>query len=138
MVFSAASCLLPTMCVPLPPLCPQVFDEVANEVVLKHFRHYKTMLRDQVHVRIVGHQIVLSLRLLRQSHLNKLVRVVGVVTRRTQVFPQVQSVTFDCTHCKHSVGPFKQAEGAELRPELCIMCERTGSFRINQAATVYR
>ncbi|KAM3574659.1 hypothetical protein VYU27_003385 [Nannochloropsis oceanica] len=116
----------------------EVFDEVANEVVLKHYKHYKTMLRDEVHVRIVGHEIVLSLRLLRQSHLNKLVRVVGVVTRRTQVFPQIQSVTFDCANCKSSVGPFKQTEGAEIRPEMCTVCDRTGTFRINQAATVYR
>jgi len=111
---------------------------VANEVVLKHYKHYKTMLRDEVHVRIVGHEIVLSLRLLRQSHLNKLVRVVGVVTRRTQVFPQIQSVTFDCANCKSSVGPFKQTEGAEIRPEMCTVCDHTGTFRINQAATVYR
>jgi hypothetical protein len=40
---------------------------VANEVVLRHFRHYKNMLKDEVHVRIVGHDIVLSLRTLRQA-----------------------------------------------------------------------
>ncbi len=40
--------------------------QVANEVVLRHFRHYKNMLKDEVHVRIVGHDIVLSLRTLRQ------------------------------------------------------------------------
>jgi DNA replication licensing factor MCM2 len=116
----------------------EIFDEVANEVVLKQYRHYKAMLKDEVHVRIVGHEIVLSLRTLRQIHLHKLVRVVGVVTRRTQVFPQIQSVTFDCTHCKTSVGPFKQMEGAEIRPDMCTSCNRTGTFRINQAATVYR
>lgn len=41
--------------------------QVANEVVLRRFRHYKNMLKgDTVHVRIVGHDIVLSLRTLRQ------------------------------------------------------------------------
>jgi DNA replication licensing factor MCM2 len=71
-------------------------------------------------------------------HLNKLVRVVGVVTRRTQVFPQIQSVTFDCAHCKNTAGPFTQADGADIRPDQCGVCGRQGTFRLNQALTVYR
>lgn len=38
-------------------------------MVLRHFRHYKNMCKDDVHVRIVGHDIVLSLRTLRQARL---------------------------------------------------------------------
>jgi DNA replication licensing factor MCM2 len=65
-------------------------------------------------------------------HLNSLIRVVGVVTRRTQVFPQLQMVMFACQSCKRSVGPFKQTEGAEITPASCPHCHRNGPFRINQ------
>jgi hypothetical protein len=41
-----------------------------------------------------------------QGDLNSLIRVSGVVTRRTGVFPQVKSVVYDCVQCGASVGPF--------------------------------
>lgn len=31
-----------------------------------------------------------------------------------------------------------QAEGADIRPDTCSACERQGTFRLNQALTVYR
>jgi DNA replication licensing factor MCM2 len=67
-----------------------------------------------------------------QEHLDTLVRVVGVVTRRTQVFPQLQMVTFDCVGCGQVMGPYRQTEGADLRPASCTGCGRAGPFRINQ------
>lgn len=56
----------------------------------------------------------------------------------TQHQPQIQSVTFDCAHCKNTAGPFAVAEGADIRPDTCNVCERQNTFRLNQALTVYR
>jgi DNA replication licensing factor MCM2 len=67
-------------------------------------------------------------------HLNRLVRVVGVVTKRTQVFPQIKSVTYECTGCKGLMGPYDEEEGGGLmqRPDACTHCERNAPLRINQ------
>jgi len=58
--------------------CHRIFDEVANELVLslEHFPDYGE-IKDEVHVRIRDLPIVDTLRDLRQTHLNQLVRVNG-------------------------------------------------------------
>lgn len=47
------------------------------------------------------------LRDLRQSDLNSLIRVSGVVTRRTGVFPQMKAVAYDCGLCSAMLGPYR-------------------------------
>lgn len=41
-------------------------------------------------------------------HLGNLIKVTGVVTRRTGVFPQLKVVSFDCGRCGSTMGPFPQ------------------------------
>jgi DNA replication licensing factor MCM2 len=89
-----------------------------------------------MHVRIIDLPISDKLRDLRQGDLNNLVRVSGVVTRRTGVFPQLLSVAYDCGSCSAVVGPFK-VSGAEIRPDSCPNCSSRGPFRINQQRTHY-
>ncbi|KAH9248693.1 hypothetical protein BASA81_013627 [Batrachochytrium salamandrivorans] len=62
----------------------KIFDSVAMEVVLTGYEDYDK-IRSEIHVRITNLPIVEALRELRQSHLNTLVNVRGVVTRRTGV-----------------------------------------------------
>lgn len=77
-----------------------------------------------------------KLRDLRQGDLNNLVRVPGVVTRRTGVFPQMLSVVYDCTTCGRDIGPFR-LNGGDMKPEMCPYCEARGPFRVNQSKTKY-
>ena len=60
----------------------KIFDQVAMEVVLLHYPDYER-IHSEIHVRIFDLPVHYTLRQLRQSHLNCLVRVSGVVTRRT-------------------------------------------------------
>jgi DNA replication licensing factor MCM2 len=58
------------------------------------FPNYRAILGgEEVHVRIAALPILDNLRDLRHAHLGALVRVAGVVTRRTGVFPQVGART---------------------------------------------
>ena len=67
----------------------------------------------------------------RQAHLNKLVCTAGVVTRRTNVFPQLQRIKFDCTRCGYVLGPFFQNTGeAEVKPNSCPQCQGKGPFNV--------
>ncbi len=73
--------------------------------------------------------VVLGVR--RQAHLNKLVCTAGVVTRRTNVFPQLQRIKFDCTRCGYVLGPFFQNTGeAEVKPNSCPQCQGKGPFNV--------
>ena len=72
-----------------------------------------------------------------------LVRVEGVVTRRTGVFPQLQVVTFNCTKCHATTGAYTQntsssTNGGETKPTRCMECQSTGPFVVNSQQTVYR
>lgn len=71
----------------------------------------------------------------RQFHLNKLIRVTGVVTRRTGVFPQLQMVKYDCTKCGFLLGPFYQNTETEVKPNSCPQCQTKGGFEVRNFRT---
>lgn len=107
-----------------------IFDEVALEVILLAFPHY-TRIHAEVHVRITELPTSYTLRDLRQSHLDALVRVSGVVTRRSGVFPQLKYVKFDCGKCGEVLGPFFQDAASEIRISFCSACNGKGPFTVN-------
>ncbi|PFH56460.1 hypothetical protein XA68_16474 [Ophiocordyceps unilateralis] len=115
----------------------KLMDQVAMEVVLLQFSDYES-IRSEIHVRITDLPVHYTLRQLRQSHLNCLVRVSGVVTRRTGVFPQLKYVKFDCGKCGVTLGPFQQENNVEVKISFCQNCQSRGPFTINSEKTVYR
>ncbi|ORY56333.1 MCM2/3/5 family protein [Pseudomassariella vexata] len=115
----------------------KLFDDVAMDVVLLHYPDYER-IHQEIHVRIFDLPVHYTLRQLRQSHLNCLVRVSGVVTRRTGVFPQLKYVKFDCSKCGITLGPFQQESNAEVRITYCQSCQSRGPFTLNSEKTVYR
>jgi len=114
--------------------CPSamlpIFDEVALDVILLAFPHYMR-IHAEVHVRITELPTSYTLRDLRQSHLDALVRVSGVVTRRSGVFPQLKYVKFDCNKCGEVLGPFYQEAASEIRISFCSTCNSKGPFTVN-------
>src|SRR5689334_703411 len=71
---------------------------------------------------------------IRQLHLNCFVKVSGVVTRRTSVFPQLKYVKYDCTNCNFILGPYYQdssTTGMETKIGSCPECQSKGPFSIN-------
>ena len=115
----------------------KIFDNVAMEVVLLHYQDYER-IHAEIHVRISDLPTSFTLRDLRQSHLNALVRVSGVVTRRTGVFPQLKYVKFDCSKCGVTLGPFQQESNVEVKISYCQSCQSRGPFILNSEKTVYR
>lgn len=114
-----------------------IFDSVAMDAVLARWPEYST-IQDEVHVRITQLPIADSLRDLRHSHLNALIKVTGVVTRRTGVFPQLKLIRFNCAKCSNLVGPFVSNEATEVKPVSCPECQGSGPFILNQEETLYR
>lgn len=115
----------------------RIFDVVAMEVVELHYPHYAG-IHAEIHVRITDIPISSSLRDLRETHINRLIRVTGVVTRRTGVFPQLKYVKFDCAKCAATLGPFVQEANTEVRVSFCHNCKSRGPFILNSEKTLYR
>ncbi|KAL4080313.1 MCM2/3/5 family-domain-containing protein [Scleroderma yunnanense] len=114
-----------------------IFDEVALNAILVYYPSYER-IHSEVHVRIADLPLSSSLRDLRRSNLNTLVRVSGVVTRRSGVFPQLKYVKFDCRKCGAVLGPFYQDATKEVKVSYCPNCESKGPFPVNSEQTVYR
>jgi DNA replication licensing factor MCM2 len=115
----------------------KIFDQVAMDTTLIHYPDYEK-IHSEIHVRITDIPVQYTLRQLRQSHLNCLVRVGGVVTRRSGVFPQLKYVKFDCTKCGVTLGPFSQDSHVEVKISYCQNCQSKGPFTLNSEKTVYR
>ena len=67
----------------------------------------------------------------RQIHLNTMIRIGGVVTRRSGVFPQLQQVKYDCNKCGTILGPFFQNSYSEVKVGSCPECQSKGPFTVN-------
>ena len=60
-----------------------------------------------------------------------MIRVGGVVTRRSGVFPQLQQVKYDCHKCGAVLGPFFQNSYSEIKVGSCPECQSKGPFSVN-------
>lgn len=125
-----------------PTACLTIFDEATMQIVLRLFEEYDRIKPSGVHVRLTDYPSVDHLRDLRQCHLGTLVRVTGVITRRSGVFPQLQTVKYDCGRCGAILGPFIQdcnEAVSEMRIQVCPACNsRGGPFTVNITHTHYR
>lgn len=121
-----------------PTTMMELFDAEAMAVALTIFPDYANVHRE-VRVRITALPIVDSIRDLRQVHLNALIKVVGVVTRRTSVFPQLKIVKLTCIKCGHVNGPYHQKDNQKMNlTTRCIECQSNGPFNVNAQETIYQ
>ncbi|KAH9945695.1 MCM-domain-containing protein [Amylocystis lapponica] len=104
-----------------------IFDEVALTAILVYYPNYER-IHSEVHVRITDLPLSSSLRDLRRSNLNNLVRVSGVL----------KYVKFDCRKCGAVLGPFYQDSTREVKISYCPNCEGKGPFSVNSDQTIYR
>ena len=72
-----------------------VLNEVALEVTLELFPDY-SQIHNIIYARIKELPVEDKLRDLRQIHLNALIKIRGVVTKRTGVFPEYSRIFYRC------------------------------------------
>ncbi|GMI78597.1 MINICHROMOSOME MAINTENANCE 2 [Hibiscus trionum] len=115
----------------------EVMEDVAQRVVFDLHPNYRN-IHQKIYVRITNFPIYDQIWDLRQIHLNNLVRIGGVVTRCSGVFPQLQQVKYDCNKCGAILGPFLQNSYSEVNVGSCPECQSKGPFTVNIEQTVYR
>ncbi|XP_068667407.1 DNA replication licensing factor MCM2-like [Aristolochia californica] len=115
----------------------EVMEEVAKNVVFQLHENYKK-IHQKIYVRITSLPVYDLIRDIKQIHLNTLIRIGGVVTRRSSVFPQLQQVKYDCNKCGSTLGPFFQNSYSEVKVGSCPECQSKGPFTVNIEQTIYR
>lgn len=120
-----------------PGIIIPLLNEVAFNVVTELYPSYEEIHSD-VYVKIRDLPVEDRLRDLRQVHLRGLVKIKGVITKRTNVFPQLKKMFFICAKCGDHKGPFVQNSAAEVHLGTCGVCHSNGPFALDQESTVYR
>merc|ERR1719379_3079481 len=118
---------------------------ILNETLLseaeRKFETYQNLrATDENELRVAIHSFPLGepIRELNTKHLNKLVNVEGVVTKRSVVSNQVKRLYLRCAKCNFPSGPFDVVEEKDLKPGSCIECQSKGPWRVDRQKTLYR
>lgn len=115
----------------------EIFDKAAKDVVKENFPEYDS-IRPEIHVRISYLPVSDQIRDIRQMHLNALIKVSGVVTKRTGIFPQLKLAFYGCNKCNAKLGPYTVQNGEERQNGLiCVECQSKGPFTLNAEETIY-
>lgn len=115
----------------------ELLEDAANYFTFKRFPHYRKV-QPHIAVRICDLPLCDPIRDFRQVHMNVLVRVEGVVVRRSPVYPKMHAVKYDCARCSYIIGPVYQRGDKEQRVSLCPSCQSKGPFRVNMMLTEFR
>ena len=113
-----------------------LMNDVASALTFAQFPDYDTVT-PEITVRITDLPLKDELRDLRHVHLNALLRVSGVVTRRTGVFPQLKIVRYTCLACGALTDPITVQDGKEPTLGACLSCQEPGPYKLNTASTIY-
>jgi len=115
----------------------ELLDVAAMDVVRIMFPEYEK-IQPNIHVRITDLPIQDSIRDLRQVHMGCLVKVSGVVTRRSGVFPQLKVCKYNCGSCGYVLGPFTvQGMEPKMAGTQCPSCQNKGPYSLNTEQTIY-
>lgn len=115
----------------------ELLEDAANYFTFKLYPHYRKV-QPHIAVRVCDLPLCDPIRDFRQVHMNVLVRVEGVVVRRSPVYPKMYAVKYDCARCHYIIGPIYQRGEKEQRVSLCPSCQSKGPFRLNMLLTEFR
>jgi DNA replication licensing factor MCM2 len=131
----------PTLCMwvaDAPTQILQIFNRSASSLFEELFPS-NFLESPKIFIRMSNIPICDSLKDVRQIHLNNLVRVSGVVVKRTSVFPQLVKAIYNCNKCHFHIGPIAQNNiETESKPNCCANCQSKGPFLFNEEESIYR
>ena len=141
-VFSNLSQKFPTLAIWLaeePKLMLDIINHVASDVVSEVYPDYYK-IHDKIFIRVKDLPVEDKLRDLRQVHLNALIKIRGVVTKRTQVFPELKEMYYRCQTCQDLKGPLYNNSSDDAKQFLgqCIICQKNGPYIIEDSKSIYR
>mmetsp|Transcript_74412 Transcript_74412/g.215674 ORF Transcript_74412/g.215674 Transcript_74412/m.215674 type:complete len:890 (-) Transcript_74412:195-2864(-) len=118
---------------------------ILNETLLaeaaRKFGTYKSLVdTEETELRAAIHSFPVRepIRELSTRHLDRLVSVTGVVTKRTKVFNEVKRLLLRCAKCNFLTAPFDVEADKELKPGSCVECQSKGPWRVDRVKTLYR
>jgi DNA replication licensing factor MCM2 len=120
-----------------PTLILPILNRVVFELACKYFPGYDN-IRSEVFIKIRDFPLEDKIRDLRTYHLNTMIKVRGVVTKRYPVYSQLKKVYYLC-RCGDRKGPIFQSETAKSqRLGECASCHSRGPYIVDSEQAVYK
>ena len=117
-----------------------ILHDTALQLVRERYDVYKDKDKE-VCVRVENFPVMDQIRNLRGYHVNRLVNVAGVVTRRSTLLPCLRVLFVDCMQCGFLCGPFEVSGTEDSKmpaPNHCSQCQSRGPFQVNREEAIYR
>lgn len=121
----------------MPNLIIPILNEVGFNLTCEIFPNYSNIFQE-IFVRIRDLQTTVNIRDLKHYHLDTLIKIKGVITKRTAVYPKLKKAYFTCNKCGETKGPFFVNGKEDLNIGSCLICQSSGPFQIETLQTVYR
>ena len=121
----------------LPSKTLPLLNEVAFTLSCEIFPQYSNIC-SEIYIRIMNLPLLEKLRDLRHYHINTLIKLRGVITKRSSVFSQLKKIMYYCSKCGEKIGPFLYNGTNEINISSCQSCHSSGPFQINSEDTLYR
>ncbi|KAL0221584.1 hypothetical protein RCL1_001438 [Eukaryota sp. TZLM3-RCL] len=136
--FSPATAKIAEWLIDAPLSVTPLLDMVLKELTLKDFPRYPSAVPHALRVRISDLPIRDLLRNLRTPHLNKLVCIEGVVTRRSTIHPHLSIAVWTCNSCNALTQPEEVlSEADEAAPTICSACSSSSGFKLAKNYSKY-
>lgn len=119
-----------------PTLIIPELNRALKDVTQKIFPGYDSIRKD-LYVKIKDFPLEEKIRDLRTNHINTLIKVKGVITKRYPVYSTLSEVYYVC-RCGDRKGPFYVKEShVDIRSITCHNCQHRGPYTVDSETTLY-
>ena len=94
-------------------------------------------IQDEVYIKIKDFPLEEKIRDLRTFHINTLIKVKGVITKRYPVYQKLKKLYYICMKCGDRKGPIFQNDKSDLNFGQCASCHSNGPYKIESSTKVY-
>lgn len=94
-------------------------------------------IHEETFVKIGEFPLEEKLRDLRTFHINILIKVKGVITKKYPVYQRLQKLYYVCSKCGDKKGPIYQNDNQDLKLGHCANCQSLGPYKISDEERVY-
>ena len=121
-----------------PEIVIPYLNDVAYELTLELFPNYDKIWKE-IYVRFRDVENEVDIRELRSNDIGRLIKITGVITKRSSVYPKRKMAFFICLRCGEKNGPFfYSSPDEEINIGACPVCQSSGRFELDHAETLYR
>ncbi len=119
-----------------PSIILPYLNKVAFKLACTYYPGYES-IQDEVYIKIGDFPLEEKIRDLRTFHVNTLVKIKGVITRRYPSYQLLKKLFYICCRCGDRKGPIYRNDKNDLSLGQCSGCHKNGPYKVDSESKVY-